>query len=488
MLRRRYVGVILDTGVSMGRVMRRFACGLTMVSMCFCALASTTPAPRSPGDSEKLARELLDRLVSLDTTHAIGSAKAAEFLAERFRAEGFPASDVYVGGPRPDKMNLVVRLRGSGGDSPVLFNAHLDVVEAVRSTWSVEPFALTEKDGFFYGRGTVDVKGEVAIIAANLIRLHREGYRPQRDVIAFFNVDEEAGGDANGVEWMLTEHRDLIDAGLVINHDAGKGHTLAGQRIWNTIQTAEKAYATYSLTVDGAGGHSSLPGRDNAIARLARAVARLDAYSFPVRLSETTRGYLQALADRVDPRESEAIRRLLAAPNDSAALDLLRDDPVVNAQLHSTCPVTLIEGGQSESALPMRAKATIQCRLLPDEDGDGVIATLKRVVDDPLVRVGVEYPPAGSPAARLDPTVVAAVARVTDSMWPGVAVVPAMSSGASDNVYFRRAGLPTFGVSGMFVDDGDLRAHGRDERVGVTAFYESLEFSYRLIRALAPAR
>lgn len=467
---------------------RDFAFGLVMFAMGCSAFASTAPSSRSPGDSEQRARGFLDGLVRLDTTHAVGSAKAAEFLASRFRAEGFPESDVYVGGPRPDKMNVVVRLRGSGGDSPVLFNAHLDVVEAVRSTWTVEPFALTEKDGYFYGRGTVDVKGEVAIIAANLIRLHREGYRPRRDVIAFFNVDEEAGGDANGVEWMLKEHRDLIDAGLVINHDAGKGHMLSGQRIWNTIQTAEKAYATYSLTVDGAGGHSSLPGRDNAIARLARAVARLDAYSFPVRLSETTRGYLEALAGRVDRHTAEAIRRVLADPNDSGALDVLRDDPVVNAQLHSTCPVTLIEGGQSESALPMRAKATIQCRLLPDEQDDAVLATLNRVVDDSSVRVGVEYPPAGSPAARLDPVVVGAVGRVTDSMWPGVAVVPAMSSGASDNVYFRRAGLPTFGVSGMFVDDGDLRAHGRDERIGVTAFYESLEFSYRLMRALAPAR
>ena len=459
-----------------------------LLSLLGAAPALALPAPRSPAASEALAREIFAEIIGTNTTHAIGSAKAADALAARFLAGGFPAADVYVGGPRPDKMNIVVRLRGKGKGKPVLFNAHLDVVEAIRETWSLDPFVLTEKDGFFYGRGTVDVKNEVAILAANLIRLKKEGYTPDRDIILFFNTDEETGGDANGADWMLKEHRPLIEAGLVINHDAGKGQALHGEKLWNTIQTAEKVYATYSLTTAGAGGHSSLPPRDNAIARLARALAKLDAYQFPVRFSDTTRQYLEAASGRVGAETGAAARALLANPADVAALEKLRDAPVFNAQAHSTCPVTLVQGGQSESALPMRAKATIQCRLLPDENTAEVLATLRRVIDDPAVEVGVVTEPNPSPAATLDKAVVAKVEQITSEMWPGVKVVPVMSSGASDNVFFRRAGLPTFGVSGTFVEESDLRAHGRDERVGVNEFYESLEFSYRLIRSLAAAR
>ena len=468
--------------------LRSVALGALLAASAATSAFAASPAPRSPADSEQLARAVFAELVGLNTTHAIGSVKATDALAARFLAAGVPAEDIYVGGPRPDKMNIVVRFHGRGKGKPVLFNAHLDVVEAIRETWSVDPFVLTEKDGFFYGRGTVDVKQEVAILTANLLRLKREGWKPDRDVILFFNTDEETGGDANGVEWMLAEHRALVDAGLVITHDAGKGQALHGEKLWNTIQTAEKVYVTYSLTAASAGGHSSLPARDNAIARLSRAVAKLDAYAFPVRFSETTRRYLEAVQSRVAPETAAAVRALLANPADAAALDKLRDAPVLNAQAHSTCPVTLVQGGQSESALPMRAKATIQCRLLPDENTDEVVTTLRRVIDDPQVEIGVVSPPNPSPAATLDPAVVARVEHVTDEMWPGVKVVPVMSSGASDSVFFRRAGLPTFGVSGTFVDESDLRAHGRDERVGVNEFYESLEFSYRLIKSLAAAR
>jgi len=289
----------------------------------------------------------------------------------------------------------------------------------------------------------------------------------------------------NGVEWLLKEQRPLVEAGLVINHDAGHGQALNGTRLWNTIQTAEKAYATYSLTTHGSGGHSSLPPRDNAIATLARAIAHLDAYQFPVRLSETTRGYLEAVAGRIGGDRAQAVRAVLANESDAKALDALRDAPVLNAQLHSTCPVTVVTGGQSESALPIGAKATIQCRLLPDEKAADVLATLKRVIGDPAVEIGVVWAPVPSATAAIDQAVMTRVEHVTNDMWPGLKVVPFMSSGASDNVYWRGAGLKTFGVSGTFVDEADLRAHGKDERVGVAAFYEALEFSYRLMRALS---
>jgi acetylornithine deacetylase/succinyl-diaminopimelate desuccinylase-like protein len=451
----------------------------------FAGAADLSATPRSPAQYDQLARAVFAQLVGINTTHAKGSAEVAEAPAARFKAAGFPDADVFVGGPRPDKMNVVVRLRGRGKGKPVLFNAHLDVVEAIRETWSVEPFELTEKDGFFYGRGTIDIKNEVAVLAANLIRLKQEGFKPNRDIILVFNTDEEAGGDANGVEWLLKNQHALVDAGLVINHDAGNGEVLNGERLWNTIQTAEKVYATYSLTAYGTGGHSSLPPRDNAISRLAHALARLGDYQFPVQISETTRVYLEAVANRVGGDRASQIRAVLKDPTNSAAVDSLRDVPVINAQLHSTCPATVVQAGQSESALPIRAKATIQCRLLPGTSPDEVIATLKRVIDDPAIEIGVIWAPVASAPAVLDKAVVAKVEKVTNEMWPGVKVVPVMSAGASDNVYWRGAGLPSFGVSGTFVDVSDLRAHGKDERVGVSAFYEALEFSYRLMKVLA---
>jgi len=343
--------------------------------------ADPSATPRSPAQYDQLARAVFAQLVGTNTTHAKGSAEAAEALAARFKAAGFSDGDVFVGGPSPDKMNIVVRLRGHGKGKPVLFNAHLDVVEAIRETWSVEPFELTEKDGFFYGRGTIDIKNEVAVLTADLIRLKQEGFKPSRDIIVVFNTDEEAGGDANGVDWLLKNQHALVDAGLVINLDAGNGETLNGERLWNTLQTAEKVYATYSLTAYGTGGHSSLPPRDNAISRLAHALARLGDYQFPVQISETTRAYLQAVANRIGGERASQIRAVLKDPTDAAAVDALRDVPVVNAQLHSTCPATVVQAGQSESALPIRATATIQCRLLPGAKPDEVIEAQDQYID-----------------------------------------------------------------------------------------------------------
>ena len=460
-----------------------FACGLPRDSWA-AAAAEAAVTPRSPAEYERLARDVFTELVGINTTHAIGSAQAASALAARFKAAGFADADVFVGGPRPDKMNVVVRLRGRGKAKPVLFNAHLDVVEAVRETWTVDPFVLTEQDGYFYGRGTIDIKNEVAVLTTNFMRLKQEGFRPDRDVILVFNTDEEAGGDANGVEWLLREHRPLVDAAIVINDDAGNGQAFNGQRLWNAVQTAEKVYATYSLTARGDGGHSSLPPRDNAILRLARALTRLGDYQFPVRLSETTRGYLAAIANRLGGDRGAAVAAIIQDPSNAAAMDALRDFPVVNAQLHSTCPPTVVQGGQSESALPIKATATIQCRLLPDENPSEVLATLARVVDDPKVEIGVVFAPIPGTRAVIDNAFFATVERVTTEMWAGLKVVPYMSSGASDNVYWRGAGLTAFGVSGTFVDNSDLRAHGKDERIAVRAFYESLEFNYRLVRAL----
>ena len=457
-----------------------------------CAAHAAQPAqrvtPRSPAQWDRLAREIFAELVAIDSTHESGSTRAAEALAARFRAAGLPADDIAVVGPQPDKMNIVVRLRarGAGARKAVLFNGHLDVVEASRATWSVEPFRLTEQGGYFYGRGTEDMKDELAILATNLIRLHAEGFRPARDLVLAFGTDEEAGGTHNGAEWLLARHRELVDAALVINADViGGGRNVHGERVRNELQTAEKVYATYTLSTRGAGGHSSMPTPDNAIYRLAAALARVDAYRFPLRLSDTTRRYLEVLARRATGQRAADLAAVLATPPDAAAEERLRDVPFLNATLRTTCTATQLQAGQSESALPMRAQATLQCRLLPDEKAGDFVATLGRIVADPQVEIEVAFAPVDSPATPLDPKVLAVVERITGEMWPGVPVVPCMSVQGSDSVYFRGVGLPTYGVSGVFVDEDDMRLHGRDERIGVVQFYEGLEFGYRLMKALA---
>ena len=470
---------------------RSAAASATLLLVSFAASAAPPaagPMPRSPAQWERLARDIFAELIAINSTHEFGSTRAADALATRFRAAGFAESDIAIVGPQPDKMNLVVRLHGRAGGAggALLFNGHLDVVEASRETWSVEPFELTEKAGYFYGRGTEDMKDEVAIGAANLIRLHAEGYRPARDIVLAFGTDEEAGGTINGAEWLLAHHRELLDAALVIDTDViGGCHSVRGQPVRNEVETAEKVYATYTLSTQGPGGHSSMPTRDNAIYRLAAALARVDAQSFPMRLNATTRGYLEAVAARSTGQQAADLKAVLGPAADPAAEERLRGVPFINAALRTTCTATQLKAGQSESALPMRAQATLQCRLLPDEKAGEVVATLTRIVADPAVEVAVSTAPIEGPATPLDPAVRATLERVTGEMWPGVPVVPVMSVLASDTVYFRRLGLPTYGVSGVCVDEDDMRLHGRDERIGVMAFYEGLEFEYRILKALS---
>ena len=468
------------------------------VALCLCAAAIAAPAtaagapaaatPRSPASWEHLARDIFAELIAINSTHEFGSTRAAEALAARFRAAGFPGSDIAVVGPQPDKMNIVVRLRGRSGEArkAVLFNGHLDVVEAVRETWSVEPFQLTEQGGYFYGRGTEDMKDEVAILATNLIRLHAEGFRPAGDLVLAFGTDEEAGGTIDGAEWLLAKHRELLAAAFVVNADViGGCRSVHGRNVRNELEVAEKVYATYTLSTRGPGGHSSMPTRENAIYRLAAALARIEAQPFPLRLDATTRQYLEVLAASATGQQAADLAAVLRPVPDPAAEQRLRDVPLINASLRTTCIATQLQGGQSESALPMRAQATLQCRLLPDEKFDEVVATLKRMVADPQVGIEVSFAPVQSPATPLAPGFRAVVERVTGEMWPGVPVVPMMAVLASDSAYFRGAGLPTYGVSGVCVDEDDMRLHGRDERIRVRQFFEGLEFGYRAMKALA---
>ena len=433
---------------------------------------------------DRLARDIYEQLVNINTSPAAGTTRGAEAMAQRLLDAGFPATDVRVLGAQPDQHNLVARLRGNGSARPVLLLAHLDVVEARKEDWSVDPFAFLEKDGYFYGRGTTDDKAQATIWIATLIRLKQEGVVPNRDLIVALTADEEGGGPANGVSWLLKNHRDLIDAEYCLN-EGGGGQIKSGRKIVNEVQAAEKHYATFVLEVTNKGGHSSLPERDNAIYRLAEAVSKLSDYEFPVHLTEVTRAFFERTAAIVGGQDGSDMKAVTGAKPDIAAAARLSKTALYNALLRTTCIPTRLDAGHAENALPQMARATINCRVIPSEDPADVRATLTRLVNDPAVKVTASATSAPvSPASPLRPDLMEAIERVSAELFPGVPVIPVMSTGATDGAYLRTAGIPTYGVSGLFEDIDDVRAHGRDERLAVNAFYEAREFLYRLIRAV----
>lgn len=437
-----------------------------------------------PQDHRQLAREIFQELVEINTIGDSGATRAAEAVAKRLEAGGFPAEDVQLVGPKAKKQNLVARLRGQGKGQPILFVAHLDVVDARPEDWSVDPFKLTERDGYFYGRGTSDIKDEAADLVANLLRLKQERYVPRRDIIVALTDDEE-GGDDNGAAW-LTQHRpDLIRAAYVINTDAGGAQIQNGIRLRNPVQTSVKLYVTYLLEVTGPGGHSSLPTKDNTIYTLARGLDRLSRYEFPVRLTATTRAFFGRLARQIGGQVGSDLRAVSGAQPDSTAVQRLGAVPMYNSSMRTTCVATIVQAGKVENALPQRAQATVQCRLLPGDSPQQVRDTLIRVLADSLIRVTQKGERQPAPESPLSPEVMTAVERVTRSMWPGVIVLPVMDPWSSDSRQFRLAGFPVYGISGVFYDIDDVRAHGNDERILVQSFYEGVEFMYRLMKELS---
>ena len=450
--------------------------------------ASSLRASLAPSyDPNVLARDVLAQLVALDTTEATGSTtKAAEAVAARFLAAGFPPSDVHVVGPGGRKQNLVVRYRGTGARKPLLLLAHLDVVNARREDWRVDPFTLLERHGFLYGRGTTDMKDMAAAFVSNLLTLRQEHHRPERDVVLALTADEE-GGNANGVEWLLGNRRELIDASLALT-EGGGGQVHEGRYAAYTLQAAEKAYVTFEVRARGAGGHSSVPGTDNAIGRLAAALTRITSLQFPVSLNEVTRAFFQRMATVEGGALGRDMTALVAgaAPDPDAARRLSRL-PYYNALLRTTCAITGVEGGSGENGLPQSASALVNCRPLPGTSLAEVEGALKRVVADSAVAVAVVERTEPAPPSPLPGEIVGAVEAVAGEMWPGVPVIPAMGPGATDGRLLRPAGIPTYGV-GPFRDIEDNRAHAVDERIGVKQFYEEREFLYRLIKNLTATR
>ena len=444
-------------------------------------LAAQTQSPRTKWDS--LARDLLKELVEIKTAESDGSTlRAAEAMAARLKSAGFPAADISVIENAPRKGNLVVRLRGRNtGLKPLLLLSHIDVVEAKAEDWTLPPFEFTERDGIFYGRGVADDKDEGAIHLALLMRLKEEGYVPDRDIIVALTADEE-GGAANGVVYLLEKHRDLIDAEYVFN-EGGGGKVVDGKQLSNDVQASEKKFQTWILEVTNPGGHSSVPVKDNAITDLATALVKIGSYEFPVRLNGVTREYFTRSASIVAPEMARAMRAIVADERDATAAATLAKDPRYNAQLRTTCVATMLEGGHARNALPQRARAYVNCRILPDESPDDVKKALERVIASDKVKVTAEGTATNSPPSPLTPPLMAEIERVTKEMWPGIPVIPTMSTGATDGLYFRNAGIPVYGVSGLFYSE--TFAHGMNERTSAKAFYEGLEFMYRLVKSVA---
>lgn len=440
---------------------------------------------------QQLAREIFQELIAIKTTESgVGATPAAEALARRLRAAGFADSDVRVVGPSDRKKNLVARLRGPAAPTvmkPILLLAHLDVVEARAEDWSrgLDPFTLTERDGYFYGRGTQDIKDGAAILATNFIRWRREGWTPERDIVLALTADEERPDLENGVQWLLQHRRDLIDAEYCINTDSGDFQSRDGKPYVVSLAAGEKKAANLQLEVSNPGGHGSLPRNDNAIYQLAAALERVRTFRFPPALIEVTREQFAATATLQSGQVAADMRALASNADAADAIARLTQDPYWNALLRTTCIPTEINGGHAPNALPQRAVATLNCRLLPDHPPSEVLASIKTVVGDSQIDVSWSFlEPMEFPASPLRDDVLSTMRRVGQQLWPTAGVVPVLETGGTDGRFLRGAGIPTYGASGVFIDEGDYRAHGRDERIRVRDFYQGVEFYYRFIRAL----
>ena len=459
---------------------------IVLLTLACAATAAAQDRTMPPERERALAREIYKEMVEIKSGYTTGATTpVAEAVARRLKAAGFPAADIFVGGASPTKANLVVRYHGTGRRRPILLLAHTDVVEAKREDWNMDPYTFTEKDGYFYGRGTGDDKSQAAVWIANLIRYKREGFTPDRDIIVALTADEEGGGPYNGVAWLLKNRRELIDAELALN-EGGWGESVNGTRLSNDLQVSEKYVINYRLEVRNKGGHSSLPVADNAIYHLAGALDRLGRFGFPLEPNDVTRAYFRAMANIEKGAISGDLSALAAG--DSAATDrVARASTGWNATLRTTCVATELEGGHAKNALPQLAAANVNCRVLPEDAVDYVTSTLRGVFADTAVTMRIEGTPERGPASPLRADLMSAVSAVTTSLWPGVPTVPMMVMGATDGLYLRAAGIPTYGIQGFFYDRDDIRFHGRDERLKVQSFYEGQTFLYELVKRLTGA-
>jgi acetylornithine deacetylase/succinyl-diaminopimelate desuccinylase-like protein len=468
---------------------------LSAVALMPLAVAADGVPPGSDPQASALARDVYKQLIEINTTESVGNVTAAaEAMAARLRSAGFPDSDIQIIGTNPRKKNLVARLHGTGKKRPLLLIGHLDVVEAPRLEWATDPFKLVEKDGYFYGRGTSDMKDGDAILVTTLMRFKREGYRPDRDLILALTASEEGGSD-NGMEYLMRTHRELIDAELVINEDDESLLTRNGKPQYYKLGATEKVYADFLLSTANPGGHSSLPVPSNAIYELTKGLDRLAQYRFPFELNAVTRAYYERMQERETGQRAADIRAILQNPPDPAAIDRLAHDPVDNAIERTTCVATRLSGGQANNALPQAATANVNCRILPGHSPEEVRQVLTKVLADPGIRVqyvgddGVTITDKapdkkGFPPVSLPPEYLKPLKALVLQFWPGTPVIPTMDNGASDGIFTRAANLPTFNITGIAIDRDDIRDHARNERVGVESFDRGNDFFYRYLKLI----
>jgi acetylornithine deacetylase/succinyl-diaminopimelate desuccinylase-like protein len=471
-------------------------CSLRLVGVFLLLSVAVLPASSQlDPQTRQLSRDIFQQLIEINTTDSVGSTTvAADAMAQRLLQAGFPKEDVVVLGPNDRKGNLVARIHGTGHAKPILFIGHLDVVEALRSDWTTDPFQFVEKDGYFYGRGTQDMKVSDAVLVTTFIRLKKEGFQPDRDFILALTADEE-GGKSNGVDWLLKNHRDLIDAAFVLNSDSGGVDTENGKAVSFNVEATEKLYGDYQLLATSPGGHSSKPVPDNAIYHIADALTRVQAYTFPFELNPVTRAYFSRMSSLETGHTAADMKAILETPPSTEAMERLSETPKYNSTMRTTCVATRLAGGHANNALPQSASAIVNCRILPSHSREETRQNLIEIIKDPKVSVRYESDAGGitdtasddkgAPPAEMQPEIAKALEVVVGKMWPGIPVIPVMETGASDGKYTIAAGLPTYGINGIAIDINDDRSHGKDERVLVDSYYRGVEFYYHFVRLLS---
>jgi acetylornithine deacetylase/succinyl-diaminopimelate desuccinylase-like protein len=465
----------------MQKIIRHSPHGLIFIFLFVSRFALAQMVKLNP--DQELARGIYKELIEINTTHSTGDCTiAAEAMAKRLKDAGFAEKDVVVIGPTARNKNLVARLHGSGKQPPILYLAHLDVVEARKEDWSYDPFKLTETNGYFYGRGSLDVKSGAAILVTNFIRMKRDGYLPDRDLILALTAGEESADDYDGVEWLVTNKRPLIDAAYCINMDAGEPQRKGGKRILRPVQVSEKSNFYLTLEVKNPGGHSSQPTKNNAIYRLADGLVRMQAYDFPVLFSDVTKSYFATMSSLETGQLAEDMKAATQNNPDTAVINRLAKLPYYNALMRTTCITTVVEAGNSINALPQIAKATVNCRVLPGVPQSEIENNIVQILSDSQINVSIRMEMKSGPPSPLNPEILKKVEQVTHKLWPGLPVLPVMGVGASDGKYLRAADMPTYGISGVFVDVDDFRMHAKDERIRVDDFYDGLEYNYELIK------
>jgi acetylornithine deacetylase/succinyl-diaminopimelate desuccinylase-like protein len=453
-------------------------------------------APQSDAVTREMAHDIFRQLIEINTTDSIGSTTlAAQAMANRLLDAGFAPADVIVIGPNDRKGNMVARYRGRANSKlrPILIIGHTDVVEARREDWTTDPFKFVEKDGYYYGRGTQDMKEADAIAVTDFIRLKKEGFVPNRDIILALTADEE-GGKSNGVDWLLHNHRDLIDAEFALNPDSGGVSMDHGKPLAVEFEATEKLYADYQVLATNPGGHSSLPKPDNAIYHVADALGALEKSPFPFELNGVTREYFGQMAKIETGQAAADLRAILNEPPDPAAVQRLSQDARYNSTMRTTCVATMLNAGHAPNALPQRAEANVNCRIFPGHSQEDIRLKLIQIFNDPTLAVRYrtdagELADHGSDRAAMVPPplradVIEPLRKVAAKLWPGAPLIPIMETGSSDSIYTMNAGIPSYGINGVAVDRDDMRMHGKDERLKVDSYYTGVEFYYLFLKAL----